>query len=172
MSTEPISLSNALNSAGKKSLNVQVRHMIRRDMPEVLQIERKSFETAWTDEDFLCCLRQRNCMGMVAQMIPDGRIVGFFIFEEHKTKFHFLNFAVHPDFRRQGVGSKMVSKLQDKVTHDGKKSEILLDVRESDLGAQLFFRKFGFRAVKVVRHHYEDTDEDAYIMQFRPDALG
>ena len=48
-------------------VDAQIRWMIRRDMPEVLDIEQQSFEFAWTEEDFLCCLRQRNCIGMVAE---------------------------------------------------------------------------------------------------------
>jgi len=55
-------------------LKVQIRWMIRRDMAEVLRIERESFEYHWTEEDFLCCLRQRNCIGMVAE--ADGQVVG------------------------------------------------------------------------------------------------
>ena len=48
-------------------VNVHIRWMIRRDMPEVLQIERTSFEYPWSEEDFIRCLRQRNCIGMVAE---------------------------------------------------------------------------------------------------------
>ena len=35
------------------------------------------------------------------------------------------------------------------------------------MAAQLFFRANGFRAVSVLRHYYEDTPEDAYLMQYR-----
>src|SRR5690348_2779098 len=45
---------------------VHIRWMIRRDMPEVMRTERASFEYSWTEDDFLRCLRQRNCIGMVA----------------------------------------------------------------------------------------------------------
>ena len=41
----------------------QIRWLIRRDMDEVLSIEQGSFEYPWTEEEFLCCLRQRNCIG-------------------------------------------------------------------------------------------------------------
>ena len=80
----------------QQALKVQIRWLIRRDMPEVLDIERQSFEFAWTEEDFLCCLRQRNCIGMVAEY--NHRIVGFMIYELHKAKLHVLNFAVDPEF--------------------------------------------------------------------------
>ena len=151
----------------RQQLDVQIRWLIRRDMPEVLQIERTSFATAWSDEDFLCCLRQRNCIGMVAE--ANHQIVGFMIYELHKAKLHILNFAVSSEFRRMGVGKQMVLRLIDKLSQQ-RRNEILLDLRESNLDGQLFFRTQGFRAVKVVRCHYDDTAEDAYIMQFRLDA--
>ena len=50
-----------------KEVCVHIRWMIRRDMPEVLDIENRSFEFSWTEEDFIRCLRQRNCIGMVAE---------------------------------------------------------------------------------------------------------
>ncbi|MCA9038691.1 MAG: ribosomal-protein-alanine N-acetyltransferase RimI, partial [Planctomycetaceae bacterium] len=53
----------------------QIRWLIRRDMDEVLTIERNSFQFAWNEEEFLCCLRQRNCIGTVAEL--DHKIVGF-----------------------------------------------------------------------------------------------
>ena len=37
---------------------------------------------------------------------------------------------------------------------------------ETNLPAQLFFKSVGFRAVSVLRKFYEDTPEDAYLMQF------
>ena len=145
-------------------LQVQIRWLIRRDMGEVLEIERESFEFPWTEEDFLCCLRQRNCIGMVAE--HNHRIVGFMIYELHKSKLHILNFAVDQSSRRNDVGGQMVEKLIDKLSQQRRK-EILLEVRETNLAAQLFFQEQGFRAVCVMRSHYDDTAEDAYIMRYR-----
>ena len=56
-------------------LKVHIRWMIRRDMTEALAIEADSFEFPWCENDFLRCLRQRNCIGMVAE--HNDRIVGF-----------------------------------------------------------------------------------------------
>ncbi|MEI8380241.1 MAG: ribosomal protein S18-alanine N-acetyltransferase [Planctomycetota bacterium] len=144
--------------------DVQIRWMIRRDMPEVLEIERQSFEFAWTEEDFLCCLRQRNCIGMVAER--QERIAGFMIYELLKSQLHVLNFAVSPWARRQAVGSQMVEKLVNKLSQQ-RRQEICLEVRETNLAAQLFFRKQGLQAHGVLRGHYEDTEEDAYVMRYQ-----
>ena len=145
-------------------LQVQIRWLIRRDMTDVLRIEEESFEFAWSEEDFLTCLRQRNCIGMVAEC--DQQIVGFMIYELHKSRLSVLNFAVAPECRRQGVGTQMAQKLVDKLSQQ-RRNEIVLEVRETNLAAQLFFKEHGFKAVKILRSHYDDTTEDAYVMRYR-----
>ncbi|HTU92065.1 MAG TPA: ribosomal protein S18-alanine N-acetyltransferase [Gemmataceae bacterium] len=152
------------NRTEKEQVRVHIRWMIRRDMPEVLQTEQESFEYSWTEEDFLRCLRQRNCIGMVAEQ--GEKVVGFMIYELHKNKLHILNFAVCPGCRRFGVGAQMVAKLISKLSSH-RRTRITLEVRETNLGAQLFFRKQGFKALRVLRSFYEDSGEDAYLLQYR-----
>jgi ribosomal-protein-alanine N-acetyltransferase len=149
-------------------LAVQIRWMIKRDMPEVLAIEQASFDTPWTEEDFLNALKQRNCIGMVAE--THDQLVGFMVYELHKTQMVLLNLAVHPEFRRRGIGRQLVERLISKLTHQ-RRDKITLEVRERNLPAQLFFKALGFQAVRVLREYYPDTGEDAYVMQYRlPDA--
>lgn len=148
----------------KATREVCVRWLIRRDLEDVLEIERSSFEHYWTEEDFLCCLKQRNCIGMVAETADDDRlIVGYMVYELNKGELHLLNFAVHPQWRRQGVGAAMVRKLVDKLAQT-RRREIRVEVRDGNLPAQLFFRHQGFVATNVLRGYYEDTTEDAYVM--------
>jgi len=112
----------------------------------------------------LRCLRQRNCIGMVAEQ--GEKVVGFMIYELHKNKLHILNFAVHPACRRFGVGAQMVAKLISKLSSH-RRTRITLEVRETNLDAQLFFREQGFRAQRVLRSFYDDSGEDAYLLQYR-----
>lgn len=151
----------------QNQLRVHIRWMIRRDMPEVLDIERDSFEFPWYEEDFIRCLRQRNCIGMVAE--HGEKVVGFMIYELHKTRLHILNFAVSSEGRRRGVGSQMVQKLVSKLSSQ-RRTEISLEVRETNLAAQIFFRESGFMATSVLRAYYDDSPEDAYVMQFQHEA--
>jgi ribosomal-protein-alanine N-acetyltransferase len=148
----------------REQIRVHIRWMIRRDMPEVLQAEHESFEFSWTEEDFLRCLRQRNCIGMVAEQ--GEKVVGFMIYELHKSKLNILNFAVSPAYRRAGIGAQMVAKLISKLSNH-RRTRITLEVRETNLAAQLFFRSQGFRATRVLRAYYEDSGEDAFLMQYR-----
>lgn len=153
-----------MTTSVKPHAPVHIRWMIRRDMAEVLQIEARSFEFSWSEEDFIRCLRQRNCIGMIAE--HNERVVGFMIYELHRNRLHVLNFAVHPDYRRRSVGNQMTRKLVSKLSPQ-RRSRIMLEVRETNLDAQLFFRNQGFRAISLLRDFYEDTTEDAYLMQFR-----
>src|SRR5881397_3781501 len=124
----------------KEQARVHIRWMIRRDMPEVLQTEQASFDFSWTEEDFLRCLRQRNCIGMVAEQ--GEKVVGFMIYELHKSKLHILDFAVHPEHRRGGIGCQMSEKLVSKLSSH-RRTRIVAEIRETNLDAQLFFRSVG-----------------------------
>lgn len=147
----------------QERLQIHVRWMIRRDMTEVLEIEQEAFEFPWSDEDFTRCMRQRNCIGMVAEMADS--VVAFMIYELHRSRLHVLNFAVRRSHRRLGIGTQMMEKLVGKLTPE-RRSRIVLEVRERNLPAQLFFRTLGYRAISVLKDFYQDTTEDAYLMQF------
>jgi ribosomal-protein-alanine N-acetyltransferase len=149
-------------------LRVHIRWMIRRDMDQVLAIEQSAFEFPWSEEEFVHCLRRRNCIGMVAEgRADDGseRVLGFMIYELHKTRLHILNFAVSPEARHRGVGSQMIEKLIGKLSSQ-RRTRLSLEVRETNLNAQLFFKRAGFRATSVLRSFYDDSPEDAYLMQY------
>ena len=148
----------------RDSIRVHIRWMIRSDMQEVLQIEQGSFEHYWTEEDFMNCLRQRNCIGMVAEI--GEQVVGFMIYELFKTRLNVLNFAVHPQFRRMGIGEQMMNRMISKLSTNYR-TRIVLNVRDSNLPAQLFFREQGFKAVYVHRNMFCDFGEDGYEMRYR-----
>lgn len=148
----------------RQKFPVHIRWMIRRDMPDVLRIEHQSYDYPWSEEDFLRCLRQRNCIGMISEI--DEKVVGFMIYELHKSRLHVLNFAVDPELRRHHIGMQMAQKLISKLSSH-RRTSITTELRETNLAAQIFFRECGFKAVRVVRDFFPDTGEDAYVMQYR-----
>ena len=154
-----------LVSKPQKQTDVSIRWLIRRDMVEVLKIEHESFELPWTEEDFLSCIQQSNCIGMVAEY--DEKIVGFMIYELHKFHLNLRNFAVATDARQRRIGSQMAQKLIEKLGNKmhPTRSAIEVMVRESNLAAQMFFGANGFRAVLIVKNHYE-AGEDGYFMRY------
>lgn len=155
-----------MNTKTRPAMNVYVRWMIRRDMPEVLAIEASSFAgDAWTEEYFLRCLRTKNVIGMVAEL--GDSVYGYIVRQFYKDTVHLCNFAVHPDHRRRGVGAAMIEKAKSKLS-ETRRYRIIADVAESNLPAQLFFRAQGFRCTKVIRGGCPSRAgaEDAYRMVY------
>lgn len=154
-------------------MKVHIRWIIKRDMQEVFDIENDSFEFPWSEEDFTRVLRQRNAIGMVAGPTDEEgkieQVVGFMIYELHRTRLHLLNFAVAKDFRRLGIGRQMFEKIQTKLSPQ-RRSRVLFEVREANLEGQLFLRTMKWKAVSVLRRYYDrcdDCNEDAYLFQYK-----
>lgn len=145
-------------------IDVHIRWMIRRDMAEVLEIEHHSFEFPWSEDDFIRCLRQRSCIGQIAEF--EERVIAFMIYELLPGRLQLLNFAVHREFRGRTVARQLVDKLQRKLSVE-RRNRIDTEIRESNTSALLCFRQLGFKAVKILKAFYNDTDEDAIQLQYR-----
>lgn len=141
-------------------MTYRIRWMIRRDFPEVMAIEANSFGCPWSEDEMLNCLRMNKVIGKV---VDDGeRILGYVVYEMMAFERSILNIAVHPQCRRQGIGRAMIGKVCH--ANDGERS-LRVVVRERNLDGQLFFRDCGFRAERVLRGQFDDTDEDAFLFR-------
>ena len=140
---------------------LHIRWMIRRDMEEVLAMEQANYDPPWCEEDFLSALRQRNCIGMVAES-PDDSSVGFSVFgamiyELHTHSLVVSNFCVHPAHRHRGIGTAMVNKLKSKLS-SMRRLSVAFVLRESNLSGLMFLKRQGFIATRFIRDRFEKTD--------------
>jgi len=144
-------------------MKLLVRWMIRRDVPETMAINSLSFDNPWQDEAELVdnYLKRRNTIGMVAEL--DGRIVGYCVYSLYKQHIQIESMAVHPAYRELGLGRVLVERLFGKLSRQ-RRDRVCVDVRESDLPAQTFFRHLDFLAYNIRHGHFRDTGEDAYQM--------
>jgi ribosomal-protein-alanine N-acetyltransferase len=146
-----------------------VRWMIRSDLDSVVAIEKDVYDYPWSQQEFLIALGQRNCIGMVAER--NEEVVGYTVYELHKTRIELLNFAVRARSQRLGVGSAMIEKLKSKLAYE-RRSKISLELRERNLEGQLFFRQAGFRCTSILYGWYAVEEESvAYRMQFNSGDL-
>ena len=144
--------------------DILIRWLIRRDMPVVLEIEKRSFRHPWTEEHFLSEVRRANVIGMVAT--HESMVAGYTIYAIHAKHIEILNLAVHPDYRRMNAGRTMLNMLKRKLTFR-RRGEICLYVSEANLAGQLFFKANEFQAIEVCKNMYDTCDEDAYLMSYR-----
>ncbi|MBU0502415.1 MAG: ribosomal protein S18-alanine N-acetyltransferase [Candidatus Margulisbacteria bacterium] len=89
----------------------------------------------------------------------EEKVVGYIGVEKIAGETHIINMAVHPDYRRKGVGKKLI----ETILNDS--DVFFLEVRISNVAAQKLYEKFGFKNVGTRKKYYQDNGEDAYIMR-------
>jgi len=139
-----------------------IRWMMRRDIPEVLEVENETSANPLTREGLLCHLRRRNCIGMVEEV--DDEIRGFMLYELHRTSLAILKLSVHPNHQRTGVAKSMIRRLKDKLTQQRRRA-IDIEIHEENMEAQRFLKEMGFRAYHVQRDYYDDG-RSAYYFRY------
>ncbi len=136
------------------------------DLGDVLGIEKLSFPSPWPRSQFEKEIKNQFSNKFVAKIAHDGgkTVVAYIIFWVVADEAHILNIAVHPDFRRQGIAKSLLVFALDRIEEmDGR--GIFLEVRRSNIAAQMLYKKFGFREIGVRKGYYGDNGEDAVVMQ-------
>jgi ribosomal-protein-alanine N-acetyltransferase len=75
---------------------------------------------------------------------------------------HITNIAVCPEYREQGLGSRLLHRFLSIARERGMR-RATLEVRIGNAPAQNLYKKFGFRPMGVRKRYYDDG-EDALIM--------
>ena len=128
------------------------------DVPELLAIERESFEYPWSRAEFEYCLAARSCRGIVVKR--EGETLGYLFYEILNYGFELISCAVRKSERRLGIGTALVRRLMEEL--DERRCEISCVARERNVPAQLFLRSLGFRVSAIVAYrmrYYSDEWE-------------
>ncbi len=72
---------------------------------------------------------------------------------------HLISLAVHPKYRRRGIGETLVRKAMETLPVKRMRAE----VRRSNRGARAFYQKLGFQIAGVLSNYY--GNEDALIVE-------
>jgi ribosomal-protein-alanine N-acetyltransferase len=145
---------------------VEIGAMTVADLPEVQAIERASFTTPWPPQAYRSEIESNRLASYLVARV-EGRVVGFGGVWLMVDEAHITTFAVHPDWRRQRVGERILLGLLDIAAERGAR-EATLEVRLSNLAARRLYEKYGFRPVGLRPHYYTDDHEDALIMTTDP----
>jgi ribosomal-protein-alanine N-acetyltransferase len=140
-----------------------VEPMRRRHVSRVLEIERVSYPKPWTMTVFHDELDQVGIGHRHYLVARSGRSVlgyGGLMFVADEA--HVTNIAVHPDHRRGGIATRLLSDLADVAITRGCQAWTL-EVRASSRGAQELYRAFGFAPAGIRARYYEGR-EDAIVM--------
>jgi ribosomal-protein-alanine N-acetyltransferase len=144
-----------------------VRPLVYSDLPTVLAIERRSFQTPWSLAMFVLELSKPG--GICLACEDEEGIVAYLVCSRYTDVWHLMNVAVAPEHRRRGIASELMRQLFEAA---GAEARITLEVRQSNLGAIAMYRSFGFRDAGHRRRYYHDNGEDALIMWLEPASVG
>jgi len=142
-----------------------VRTLVYGDLPSVLAIERRSFQTPWSLAMFVLELSKPS--GICLAVANDQGLIGYLICSRYADVWHLMNIAVIPERRREGIATGLMRRLFQEA---GQQARFTLEVRTSNRGAIAMYERFGFRPAGHRRRYYHDNGEDALIMWLEPAA--
>ena len=154
---------------------VQIRDAIGRDLARINEIERLSYSTPWSLKSFERELTLPFSRILVASLSPDKSApdelpapdgpAGFLCRWLVADECHILNIAVHPEFRRRGVGLYLLnSTIAEAISKQA--SCVTLEVRRANVAARQLYRKLRFEERRL-RKHYYGPGEDAIVMELQ-----
>ena len=142
-------------------MSIICRRMTLEDVPQVHEIEMKTFHTPWTYQSFVDEMTTNKCARYIVAE-EDGKILGYagawLVFDEG----HITNIAVDEAARGRGIGTMVTQALMQYAANMGVQY-MTLEVRKSNVVAQNLYKKLHFIELGVRKRYYEDNGEDAYL---------
>lgn len=143
---------------------LQIHRARVHDLPAVAAIERVSFPDPWDESTLSWVLEYCGDFFFVASTgcAVAGFLAGALEDTGEEVYGHICNFAVAPGFRERGIGRRLVARAEQQFLVTGA-SAVQLEVRESNLAAQAFYRRCGYQEVFTIPAYYANG-EDARLM--------
>lgn len=135
----------------------------KKDLEKIIAIDAKSFEEYWDQSEFSERLKEKSVICLIAE--KENETIGFLVYELFLKRLSLMRIGVLPKFRRNGIGSKLLNELKNKLTKN--RGLISAEVRETNLPVQLFLSSQGYKAVEVLTDYYPDSGEDSYVFHYR-----
>ena len=146
----------------EKKQKIELENMRFEDIDQVCEIENLSFATPWSRESFESELSQNSLAKYIVSKV-NGKVVAYGGMWIVLDEAHITNIAVHPDYRGQKIGEKLVHALLQ-TAKESKTARITLEVRALNEVARKLYKKLGFEDSGIRKGYYADTGEDAVIM--------
>lgn len=143
---------------------ISIREMFVSDIPEVLKIEHISFTTPWSETAFFKEIH--NPYSITRAAVLEDNVIGYVCANYIIDEGHILNLAVHPDFRRCGIGTALMKKVLSELKERGCRL-LYLEVRSSNFIARRFYESLGFRIIGTRKDYYTSPREDAVVMMLK-----
>ena len=140
-----------------------IRKMTLADVEQVSAIDQVSFSLPWPKSSFHFELTD-NPASRCWVVEVDGRVAAMLVAWLIVDEIHIATIATHPDFRKQGIGKKLLSHVLQAAKAEGALTSFL-EVREGNDAAIAMYEKFGYVESGRREGYYKDNDETAILMK-------
>lgn len=140
---------------------MNLRKMTVADLPAVALLDQLSFSQPWPPAAFEVELENLNARCWVAE--EAGFVTAALVLWRVLDEAHIATIAVHPDFRRRGIGKALLRAGMDAAYAEGARI-YQLEVRAGNLAAQKMYADFGYEVVGRRSKYYQDNGEDALLL--------
>lgn len=155
-----------------KTPAITIDRMRKSDLDQVMDIENASFTMPWSRNLFLAEFRNNPLALMLAAHYggEERVIAGYIVCWVFVDELHILDLAAAPEYRRRGIGKRLVlSALRQ--AYEGGARKAFLEVRESNSAAIELYRDLGFEQVHVREGYYDLPVENAVVMKLETERL-
>jgi ribosomal-protein-alanine N-acetyltransferase len=143
-------------------LEVHLVPMRRRHLRSVLRIEAQVYARPWSLSLFMSELALRSSRAYYVARVG-GLVAGYSGLMLIGEDAHVTTIAVDPAWHRHKIATRLMLNLAEEARHRGA-SNLTLEVRVSNHGAQELYRRFGFRPAGIRKNYYVESNEDALVM--------
>ena len=126
----------------------------------VYEIEKASFSTPWSEKEFEGLKINPNARAFTA--VSDGKVCGFAVIYTAGGEAELMDIAVHPNFRRMGIGEALMDTATSVCEAEGIE-RLMLEVRKSNTSAINLYVKKGFEKVGERKNYYSNPTENAEL---------
>lgn len=140
---------------------MEITQMTSEDVSEIAELDKKCFAVPWSEKSF--CDETENPLAVYYIAKENGKCVGYAGFWNVSGEGDITNVAVLPEYRRKGIGSRLIETVIKKAS-ELNLSLLTLEVRKSNIAAQGLYSKYGFDIIGERKRYYSDNREDALIM--------
>lgn len=147
--------------------NITIQLMSEDDIAEVHKIELLSFSLPWSKKVWLDELMNSQITNYLTAKLDNNLVVGYVGFWLVNDEAMIVNIAVHPDYRKEKIGEKLLRSILELAGKKGAKL-CTLEVRISNSPAIKLYEKYGFQIIAIRKGYYRDNNEDAYVMWLNP----
>lgn len=134
---------------------VEVNWGVAAQSAELESIDVRQYWSGWSVADFRAAFNAKDMVTVVAGIRWGALgesfakcVAGYAVVELFPGHLEVRRFAVDYPYQRLGVGSELLTKLKT-LLKPGKREQLIVEVDEENVPAQLFLRKHNFYCIKV-----------------------